>query len=94
MVSMLCFLSASFTCSLSVFFFSYQDCWKQVNVRKAVLPKLWSVLKDGGSGNATVIFPNLLPFLSKVPSEVCEIKYICITHVLIQTLKFKPIVFH
>ncbi|KAJ7383932.1 listerin E3 ubiquitin protein ligase 1 [Desmophyllum pertusum] len=46
------------------------DCWKQVNVRKAVLPKLWSVLKNGGSGCASIIFPNLLPFLSKVPSEV------------------------
>ena len=55
----------------SITFFSPQDCWKQVNVRKAVLPKLWSVLKNGGSGCATVIFPNLLPFLSKVPSEVC-----------------------
>ena len=42
-----------------------------MKARKAVLPKLWSVLKSGGSGCATMIFPNLLPFLSKVPSEVC-----------------------
>lgn len=46
------------------------DCWKQVNVRKAVLPKFWDVLRNGGSGCASVIFPNLLPFLSKVPAEV------------------------
>ena len=52
-------------------FFTKKDCWIQVKARKAVLPKLWSVLKSGGSGCATMIFPNLLPFLSKVPSEVC-----------------------
>lgn len=52
-------------------FFIKKDCWIQVKARKAVLPKLWSVLKSGGSGCATMIFPNLLPFLSKVPSEVC-----------------------
>ena len=52
-------------------FFTKKDCWFQVKARKAVLPKLWSVLKSGGSGCATMIFPNLLPFLSKVPSEVC-----------------------
>ncbi|XP_022804416.1 E3 ubiquitin-protein ligase listerin-like [Stylophora pistillata] len=46
------------------------DCWIQVKARKAVLPKLWSVLKNGGNGCATMIFPNLLPFLSKLPSEV------------------------
>jgi len=61
----------------------YQDCWKQVNVRKAVLPKLWSVLKNGGNGCATIIFPNLLPFLSKVPSEVGT--NICIIIIILQS---------
>ncbi|EDO46720.1 predicted protein [Nematostella vectensis] len=49
---------------------SVPDCWEQVNIRKAVLPKLWSLLKNGGSGNASAIFPNLLPFISKLPAQV------------------------
>eukprot|EP00794_Sanderia_malayensis_P000162 gene162-774_t len=47
-----------------------EDCWERVNARKAVLPKLWSILRAGGHGNATIIFPNILPFLSKIPSMV------------------------
>jgi len=40
-----------------------------VNVRKAVLPKLWSALKDGGRGCAAATFHNLLPLLSRLASE-------------------------
>jgi len=40
-----------------------------VNARKAVLPKLWSVLKDGGRGCAAATFHNLLPLLSRLPTE-------------------------
>ncbi|XP_014677564.1 PREDICTED: E3 ubiquitin-protein ligase listerin-like [Priapulus caudatus] len=47
-----------------------QDCWSQVNVRKAVLPKLWTVLRSGAGGNAADVFPSLLPFLSRLPPEV------------------------
>uniref|UniRef100_A0A673YTB1 E3 ubiquitin-protein ligase listerin n=1 Tax=Salmo trutta TaxID=8032 RepID=A0A673YTB1_SALTR len=46
------------------------DCWSHVNARKAVLPKLWSLLKDGGKGLATALHPNLLPLISKLPTEV------------------------
>uniref|UniRef100_A0A8K9XDK5 E3 ubiquitin-protein ligase listerin n=1 Tax=Oncorhynchus mykiss TaxID=8022 RepID=A0A8K9XDK5_ONCMY len=46
------------------------DCWSHVNAGKAVLPKLWSLLKDGGKGLATALHPNLLPLISKLPSEV------------------------
>lgn len=46
------------------------DCWKYVNMRKAVLPKLWSVLRNGGSGCASTIYPHLLPLLSHLPPEV------------------------
>ena len=35
-----------------------------------MLPKLWSTFKNGGSGNATVIYPNLLPFLGKIPTDI------------------------
>ena len=46
------------------------QCWQVVNVQAAVLPALWSLLKSGGAGNAAVIYPNLLPFLSKLPLTV------------------------
>ncbi|KAM4699688.1 E3 ubiquitin-protein ligase listerin [Discoglossus pictus] len=49
-----------------------EDCWDHVNAKKGVLPKLWVVLREGGRGLATVIFPNLLPFISKVPHKITE----------------------
>ncbi|KAL8190612.1 UNVERIFIED_CONTAM: listerin E3 ubiquitin protein ligase 1 [Gekko kuhli] len=47
-----------------------EDCWIHVNARKGVLPKLWIVLQEGGRGLATIIYPNLLPFISKVPHDI------------------------
>ncbi|XP_053827957.1 E3 ubiquitin-protein ligase listerin isoform X1 [Vidua macroura] len=47
-----------------------EDCWSHVNARKGVLPKLWTVLREGGRGLATVIYPSLLPFISKVPPDI------------------------
>ncbi|XP_071956221.1 E3 ubiquitin-protein ligase listerin-like [Antedon mediterranea] len=47
---------------------TYPKCWSHVNMRKAVLPKLWVLLKSGGKGSATVIYPNLLPLLSQLPA--------------------------
>ncbi|XP_032889152.1 E3 ubiquitin-protein ligase listerin [Amblyraja radiata] len=47
-----------------------EDCWAHVNANKGVLPKLWIVLKDGGQGLASVIYPSLLPFFSKLPEEI------------------------
>ncbi|XP_013385834.1 E3 ubiquitin-protein ligase listerin [Lingula anatina] len=49
---------------------SLEDCWSNVNPRKGVLPKLWKVMKLGGSGSAGVICPNWLPLLSKIPEEI------------------------
>lgn len=51
-----------------------EDCWQHVNAEKLVLPKLWHILREGGQGNASEIFPNLLPFISKIPSTVCSNK--------------------
>ncbi|POI35437.1 hypothetical protein CIB84_000811, partial [Bambusicola thoracicus] len=51
-----------------------EDCWSHVNARKGVLPKLWTVLREGGRGLATVIYPNILPFISKVPPGITEPK--------------------
>lgn len=39
-------------------------------MEKALLPKLSKVLKTGGNGNASVIFPHLLPFLAKLNTDV------------------------
>ncbi|XP_048459323.1 E3 ubiquitin-protein ligase listerin isoform X2 [Rhincodon typus] len=47
-----------------------EDCWVHVNAKKGVLPKLWTVLKEGGRGLATSVYPSLLPFISKIPEEV------------------------
>lgn len=46
-----------------------QNCWSLVDTEKLVFPKLWNVLREGGYGNAVTIFPNLLPFLSKLPAS-------------------------
>lgn len=37
-----------------------------VNIEKALLPKLWKILKTGGGGSAETIYPHLLPLLSKL----------------------------
>ncbi|XP_067848848.1 E3 ubiquitin-protein ligase listerin [Heptranchias perlo] len=47
-----------------------EDCWTHVNAKKGVLPKLWTVLKEGGRGLATVVYPSLLPFISRLPEEI------------------------
>lgn len=39
-------------------------------MEKALLPKLSKVLKAGGNGNASVIFPHMLPFLAKLNATV------------------------
>ncbi|XP_046392892.1 E3 ubiquitin-protein ligase listerin [Ischnura elegans] len=47
-----------------------KDCWSHIDPHKVVFPKLWRVLKEGGQGNASTIYPNLLPLLSKIPREL------------------------
>lgn len=39
-------------------------------MEKALLPKLWKMLKCGGGGNAETIYPHLLPLLSKLNRTV------------------------
>lgn len=46
----------------SIFAFRIQ----YINIDKALLPKLWKVLKTGGAGSAAVIHPHLLPLLSQL----------------------------
>uniref|UniRef100_A0A336LRQ7 E3 ubiquitin-protein ligase listerin n=1 Tax=Culicoides sonorensis TaxID=179676 RepID=A0A336LRQ7_CULSO len=40
-----------------------------VNKEKVFFPKLWKLLKSGGSGNAVTIYPHLLPLVSKLTEE-------------------------
>ncbi|XP_017770844.1 PREDICTED: E3 ubiquitin-protein ligase listerin [Nicrophorus vespilloides] len=47
-----------------------ENWWKYINVDELFLPKLWKVLRQGGQGNATVIYPNLLPLLSHLPPNL------------------------
>lgn len=37
-----------------------------INLEKALLPKLWKILKSGGAGSAETIYPHFLPLLSKL----------------------------
>ncbi|KAJ8315834.1 hypothetical protein KUTeg_007984 [Tegillarca granosa] len=47
-----------------------QDCWKSVNIEKAFWPKFRSLLENGCYGNGALIGPDLLPFISRVPSDL------------------------
>ncbi|KAG7213022.1 hypothetical protein KM043_002357 [Ampulex compressa] len=44
-----------------------EDWYLVVSIEKLVLPKLWRVLKNGGQNCATIVYPNLLPFISQFP---------------------------
>ncbi|EDW69877.1 E3 ubiquitin-protein ligase listerin [Drosophila virilis] len=45
---------------------NYEDWYSPLNIRKALLPKLSSLLRNAFNRNAHAICPNLLPFLSKI----------------------------
>ncbi|KAB1283532.1 E3 ubiquitin-protein ligase listerin [Camelus dromedarius] len=51
-----------------------EDCWLHVNAKKSVFPKLSAVVREGGRGLATVIYPYLLPFISKLPQSITDPK--------------------
>ncbi|XP_031845099.2 E3 ubiquitin-protein ligase listerin [Nomia melanderi] len=44
-----------------------EDWYTVVSIEKLVLPKLWRVLRSGGQCSATIVYPNLLPFISQFP---------------------------
>ncbi|XP_034103440.1 E3 ubiquitin-protein ligase listerin isoform X1 [Drosophila albomicans] len=48
---------------------NYEDWYAPLNIRKALLPKLSTLLSNAFNRNAQAICPNLLPFLSKVTSN-------------------------
>ncbi|XP_018571354.1 E3 ubiquitin-protein ligase listerin isoform X2 [Anoplophora glabripennis] len=49
-----------------------KEWWTFINIEKQFFPKLWKILKQGGQGNASVIYPNLLPLISHLPATVDE----------------------
>uniref|UniRef100_A0A8C6MVG9 E3 ubiquitin-protein ligase listerin n=1 Tax=Mus spicilegus TaxID=10103 RepID=A0A8C6MVG9_MUSSI len=51
-----------------------EDCWFHVNAKKSVFPKLMAMIREGGRGLAAVIYPYLLPFISKLPQSITEPK--------------------
>ncbi|GAB1300405.1 E3 ubiquitin-protein ligase listerin [Apodemus speciosus] len=51
-----------------------EDCWFHVNAKKSVFPKLTAMIREGGRGLAAVIYPYLLPFISKLPQSITEPK--------------------
>ncbi|CAH6792493.1 E3 ubiquitin-protein ligase listerin [Phodopus roborovskii] len=51
-----------------------EDCWLHVNAKKSVFPKLTAVIREGGRGLAAIIYPYLLPFISKLPQSITEPK--------------------
>ncbi|XP_021571427.1 E3 ubiquitin-protein ligase listerin isoform X2 [Carlito syrichta] len=51
-----------------------EDCWHHVNAKKSVFPKLSTVIREGGRGLATVIYPYLLPFISRLPQSITDPK--------------------
>ncbi|XP_075215935.1 E3 ubiquitin-protein ligase listerin [Lycorma delicatula] len=53
-----------------------KDCWEYVSAEKLVFPKLWRILKEGGIGSASSIFPHILPLLSKIPSNLIPNKQV------------------
>lgn len=46
---------------------AHEECWQHVSWQKAVWPKLKSVVESGCSGQASIVAPCILPFLSKIP---------------------------
>jgi hypothetical protein len=45
-------------------------CWQLVNPSKAILPRLWALLRHGCYGSAASSFPALLPLLALMPAAV------------------------
>ncbi len=43
------------------------DAWRHVNLRKMLLPRLYSLLRHGCYGSAAVSLPALLPLLPLLP---------------------------
>lgn len=48
---------------------THTQAWSSVNLNKAVLPKLWSLLRHGCYGSAEGSYPAVLPLVSLLPTQ-------------------------
>ncbi|KOC69982.1 E3 ubiquitin-protein ligase listerin [Habropoda laboriosa] len=55
-----------------------EDWYTVVNIEKLVLPKLWRVLRSGGQSCPSIVYPNLLPFISQFPKLNVDPHYLYI----------------
>lgn len=46
---------------------AYPGCWSHLNLPKAFLPRLWSLLRHACYGSASASFPALLPLVALLP---------------------------
>ena len=54
-------------------FWPLPQSWNDhVNVQKAILAGLWSMMDSGGHGSAKVIYPCFLPLLSQLVDKVMQ----------------------
>ncbi|XP_076296975.1 E3 ubiquitin-protein ligase listerin [Lasioglossum baleicum] len=51
-----------------------EDWYSFVSIEKLVLPKLWRVLRAGGQYSASIVYPNLLPFVSQFPKFNIDVR--------------------
>lgn len=67
---------------------SNPDCWQHLNLQKAFMPQLNTALKNRCYGNASTIFPLLLPLYVRVPPNAGWVRTLYSTSasfILIQT---------
>lgn len=71
LLNMLIFILLAVALLLLQVFCSFFKTWSEhINVQKALLPGLWSLLNAGGYGSARIAYKFLLPLLSKLVDQV------------------------
>ncbi|TPX62997.1 hypothetical protein PhCBS80983_g00179 [Powellomyces hirtus] len=56
--------------ALLVFTSTFPEAWILASKRKLMMPKLYSFLRSGASGSASVVYPSLLPLIAHLPREI------------------------
>ncbi|XP_068219475.1 E3 ubiquitin-protein ligase listerin isoform X2 [Palaemon carinicauda] len=53
---------------------AYPDIWTEAATSRSVIGRIYSVLRDGGRGCATELYPQLLPVISLIPEKATDDK--------------------
>lgn len=53
---------------------AYPDIWTDATTSRSVIGRIYSVLRDGGRGCGTELYPQLLPVISLIPEKATEDK--------------------